>query len=134
MFRVVERPVRECVKLLNLEDTTLFDDIRAVREASREILGYCVDWHPRHKDTGFHISYACNTGSMERSHRVCSVDVGYEIWRYASGGPGAEAEFVSGESDLGLSLDDDEREIYFDTEIDDDEYDKFDTCYDLYLL
>ena len=27
-FKVVERPVRECVKLHNLEDTTLFDDIK----------------------------------------------------------------------------------------------------------
>ena len=31
-FRLVERPVRECIKLFNLEDTTLFDEIERVRE------------------------------------------------------------------------------------------------------
>ena len=38
-FRVVERPVRQCVKLWDVEETTLFDDIRAVRDACRVILG-----------------------------------------------------------------------------------------------
>ena len=37
-FRTVERPARECVKLWNLEDTTIFDDIREVRDASQTIL------------------------------------------------------------------------------------------------
>ena len=37
-FRVVQRPVREVVKLWNLEETTLFDDIREVRAASKAII------------------------------------------------------------------------------------------------
>ena len=42
-FRTVERPVRECVKLWNIEDTTLFEEIEQVRNASKEILGYSFD-------------------------------------------------------------------------------------------
>ena len=38
-FRVVERPARECVKLMSVDDTTLLDDIREVREAAEAILG-----------------------------------------------------------------------------------------------
>ena len=38
-FRVVERPVRECVKLLNIDDTTIFEDIERVREECKRILG-----------------------------------------------------------------------------------------------
>ena len=38
-FRVVERPVGECVRLLNVEDASIFEDIRAVRDACKEILG-----------------------------------------------------------------------------------------------
>ena len=36
--RVVERPVRNIVKLLHIEDTFLMDDIKAVHEMSKEIL------------------------------------------------------------------------------------------------
>ena len=38
-FRVVERPVGECVRLLNVEDASIFEDTRAVRDACKEILG-----------------------------------------------------------------------------------------------
>ena len=44
-INVVERPARECVKLFNIEDTTLLDDIKAVREAAKQILDekeHCV--------------------------------------------------------------------------------------------
>ena len=40
LFQVVERPVLECVRLLNGEDTTILDDIKAVRDASKVVLGY----------------------------------------------------------------------------------------------
>ena len=35
---VVERPVRECVKLFNIEDTSLLDDIATVQRACQKIL------------------------------------------------------------------------------------------------
>ena len=37
-INVVERPARECVKLFNIEDTSLLDDIKAVRDAAEQIL------------------------------------------------------------------------------------------------
>ena len=37
-INVVERPVRECVRLFNIEDTSLLDDIQAVRAAAEKIL------------------------------------------------------------------------------------------------
>lgn len=37
-MNVIERPVRECIKLFNIEDTSLIDDIEAVRKASAKIL------------------------------------------------------------------------------------------------
>ena len=37
-INVIERPARECVKLFNIEDSTLLDDMKAVREASKKIL------------------------------------------------------------------------------------------------
>ena len=37
-FSIVERPARECIKLLNIEDTSLLDDIRAVQKSSQELL------------------------------------------------------------------------------------------------
>ena len=37
-FSVVERDVRECIKLFNVEDTSLLDDIKAVQDASDKII------------------------------------------------------------------------------------------------
>ena len=37
-INVVERPVRECVRLFNIEDTSLLDDIQAVRVAAEKLL------------------------------------------------------------------------------------------------
>ena len=37
-FNVVERPSREVVKLMNIDDTSLLDDIKAVQEAAKKIL------------------------------------------------------------------------------------------------
>ena len=34
----MERPVRDCVKLCNIEDTSIFEDIQQVREACKVIL------------------------------------------------------------------------------------------------
>ena len=37
-FSIVERPVRECIKLMNIEDTSLLDDIKTVQKASQQLL------------------------------------------------------------------------------------------------
>ena len=37
-FSIVERPVRECIKLMNIEDTSLLDDIKQVQRASQQLL------------------------------------------------------------------------------------------------
>ena len=37
-FSIVERPVRECIKLMNIEDTSLLDDIKMVQKASQQVL------------------------------------------------------------------------------------------------
>ena len=37
-FSIVERPARECIKLFNIEDTSLLDDIRAVQISCKKIL------------------------------------------------------------------------------------------------
>ena len=37
-FSIVERPARECIKLFNIEDTSLLDDIRAVQTSCKKIL------------------------------------------------------------------------------------------------
>ena len=37
-FSIVERPVRECIKLMNIEDTSLLDDIKMVQKASQQLL------------------------------------------------------------------------------------------------
>ena len=34
-FRIVERPVRQMIKLMNIEDTTLIEDIRKVHESAK---------------------------------------------------------------------------------------------------
>ena len=40
---VVERPARACVKLMNIEDTSILDDMRKVRNLAEEILGNKVE-------------------------------------------------------------------------------------------
>ena len=34
-FRIVERPVRQMIKLMNIEDTTLIEDIRKVHDSAK---------------------------------------------------------------------------------------------------
>ena len=36
---VVERPARACVKLMNIEDTSILDDMKKVEKLAKEILG-----------------------------------------------------------------------------------------------
>ena len=37
-FSIVERPARECIKLMNIEDTSLLDDIRAAQKFLKKLL------------------------------------------------------------------------------------------------
>ena len=37
-FSIVERPVRECIKLMNIENTSLLDDTKTVQKASQQLL------------------------------------------------------------------------------------------------
>ena len=79
-FRVVERPARECVKLWNLEDTTIFDDIRAVHETCRSIL--CDDEllvvpEASIANSWSLGSYAVNSGrDSSLVHSISSVNIG----------------------------------------------------------
>ena len=97
-FRVVERPARECVKIWNIEDTTLLDDIKAVREASQAILGdgvlvsnsdgishgngssygYCsYDGDGIfHEDDVNVATYACNSIGGSDIYSIAAIDVG----------------------------------------------------------
>ena len=40
---MVERPARACVKLMNIEDTSILDDMRKVKNLAEEILGNKVE-------------------------------------------------------------------------------------------
>ena len=79
-FRVAERPARECVKLWNLEDTTIFDDIRAVHQTCRSIL--CDDEllvvpEAAAASSCCLGSYAVNSGrDSSLVHSISSVNIG----------------------------------------------------------
>ena len=80
MFRVVERPVRECVKLFNVEDTTLFQDIAEVRDLCSKVLGSNIVWYHANDGEFKEIStFACNAASMLDARMYCSSDFGYVV-------------------------------------------------------
>ena len=65
-FRTVERSVRDIVKIWNIEETTIFEDIERVRNASREILGYSFAEPPEVINAVDQLNiatYACNYAS-----------------------------------------------------------------------
>ena len=112
----------------------MFEDIAVVREASQEILGYCVDWHSRHHHTQSRVSYACNSVATEPFFRASSTDIGYQVIDISYDAVGCGREYVDAEQSLGLELDAEENEIFFDIKNDDDMMINFDDCYDLCLL
>lgn len=118
-FRLVERPIRECVKLVNLEDTTLYEDIEMVRNASKKILGYCINWHPCHDNAVFRATYGCNSSSADGYLRYSSTDIGYEVATGAQGDIVADTSLdcTVEERDLGLM---DKNDTIFDIETYDD--------------
>ena len=126
--------LESALKLVNVEDTTLFEDIAVVREASQEILGYCVDWHSRHNHTQSRVSYACNGVSAEPFFRASSTDIGYQVLKISYDAVGYGREYVDAEQSLGLELDAEENEIFFDIENEDDMMINFDDRYDICLI
>ena len=81
-FRTVERPVRECVKLLNLDDTTLLEDIQAVRDATQFLLNGDVYSSQAVSNTVVHdsfpmVTYGCNQiSSIDPVLSSAAVDIG----------------------------------------------------------
>ena len=120
IFRLVERPIRECVKLMNVEDSTLFDDIKMVRDASEAILGYCVNWHSRH-NTRCLTTYACNSTSTDVFYRSCAADIGHVV-ADVIGDIGVETNYAVAEQVMGLR--DEDNDTYFDIPIYDNYYDE----------
>ena len=82
-FRTVERSVRDCVKLWNIEDTTVFEDIEQVRNASREVLGYSFAEPPVDDNALYqvnHSTFACNNSlSVPEPMKYAAVNFG--VWR-----------------------------------------------------
>ena len=129
-FRVVERPVRECVKLMNLEDTTLFDDIKTVREACQDVLG---DQSMGQVQDGAvagsssMVTYACNVSS-DAVFSCRAVDVGTHA-RFDSDGVYCSVGDQIGEAEREIELDDEMNDMFFDIDTNDTYYDKFnDDC------
>ena len=131
IFKVVERPVRECVKLFNIEDTTLFQDIEAVREMSKNILGLHVNWNSRHNMHQPLTTFACNALSRQTVYESCSTDIGYEILSLANAASSGDMDYDCDEKKLDAT---DDNDIFFNTMIDDENYDKGDYDYDICLL
>ena len=81
-FRTVERPVRECVKLLNMDDTTLLEDIQAVRDASQFLINGDDDPSQAVSNAAVHgsfpmVTYGCNQiSSIDPVLSSAAVDIG----------------------------------------------------------
>ena len=131
-FRVVERPVRECVKLMNLEDTTLFDDIKAVREACQEVLredlglGQVQDVAVSDIPSTM-VTYACNVSS-DPVFSCSAVDVGTHA-RFDNDEVSCSVGDQIGEAEREIELNDEMNDMFFDIDTNDNYYDKFnDNC------
>ena len=151
-FRVVERPARECVKIWNIEDTTLLDDIRKVREASQAILGDGVlvsisgaiahgcessygdcssaDNGIFHEDDVNVATYACNSVGSSDNYSIAAIDIGTHataIYDAASSSFHVDTEIAVDDT----MLDDDLDTMFFEIE---DNNDKYDDIFDDILL
>ena len=152
-FRVVERPARECVKIWNVEDTTLLDDIRAVREASQKILGnnqvtgstYGV-FHGEESSCGDGSSnggglsnsdgidvatFACNSSNGLDIYSITAIDVGTHATSiYDAASSSFHVDRDIGDEDV--MMDEDLDSMFFEIENDYDTYD--DKFNDILLL
>ena len=135
-FKVVERPVRECVRLMNIEDTTLMEDIKSVREASQAVLGTNVIFMGLGSDAeeplggpgsdaerSFSpiLTYACNS-TLVPGYRCTAVDIGTHAISYDDEGVQDCCGTGIGHEEARLGLDYDK---IFDITNDIDDYDKF---------
>ena len=124
-FSVVERPVRECVKLFNIEDTGLFEDITAVRDASRKILGSNIVWYHANNCSPKLIStYSCNRASAMDFRTYCASDLGYVVLGSGDGDYGAasEVDCLRGEIEIGTASEENDM-IFMINSNDNDTYD-----------
>ena len=80
-FKIVERPVREVVRLMNVEDTTLFEEIQLVRDACRKVLGDrdMVDVDKKTDvqipSSNYIVTHACNS-FLAPEFSCLAVDIG----------------------------------------------------------
>ena len=134
MFRTVERPIRECVKLFNLEDTTIFEDIAEVRATSQKILSCSVQFSsvPRHgwDSSTWSSAHGCNSVLSVGSVSSSAVDVGFAVPGDSQDVCGFADDVAAGEREIGA--DSAENEIYF--MIENNTYDNYDKNDELYLL
>ena len=136
-FRVVERPVREVIKLLSVDDTSLLEDIRAVRSASKFIVeetdlpvqaaSNVAISHSRPL-----VTYGCNqSGLLGPVFKSASIDIGTHAIHETDADACYGCEIGQTERDLGLETE--INDMIFDIENDTYDYDnKFDN--DLLLL
>ena len=106
LFRTVERPVRECVKLYNIEDTSLFEDIARVREISKKILSCDVSWYvPEVEEDvrGFLHTVGCNTVLSNVPESFTAADFGYLVQTEFGNDVGHE-HVLEGETEIGAEL------------------------------
>ena len=112
-FRLVERPVRECVKLFNIEDTTIFEDIRSVRDFCKVLLGGepLSTTSPRLSETNDKHSViktsACNAmPSKEGYPSFNAVDLGFSLENHCdidSNLSCSTCDIMEAERELGVS-------------------------------
>ena len=136
-FKTVERPVREVVKLMNLDDTTLLEDIKAVREASKIVLED-MDTLPQVASNAacfvpkILITYACNqTFSIDPVLLSSAVDIGTHAIRLDEADADACCRNEIGQVERDLRMNDDLNDDIFD--INDYDETKFDDDYLLLL-
>ena len=112
VFRTVERPVREVIKLFNVEDTSLFEEIAEVRSACEEILSSSVVWYHASNSSLLELpqTYACNSSFSLGSHGYYSTDVGFLVRdQFVDGCQfecGAVDDSLWGETEIGMDSED----------------------------
>ena len=112
VFRTVERPVREVIKLFNVEDTSLFEEIAEVRSACEQILSSSVVWYHASNSSLLELphTYACNSSLSFCSHGYCATDIGFLVQAQFEDGCQAECAVIDdslwGETEIGMDSED----------------------------
>ena len=111
-FKIVERPVREVVRLMNVEDTTLFEEIQSVRDTCRQVLGNAdmVDVQKKTvvkaRSSNYIVTNACNS-FLAPEFSCMAVDIGTHAILDCDDmlGGGVGAQLGGSETELGLPHD-----------------------------